>query len=103
MKTSIVNKIFNDNPEMRNLEKEIAYLKDVLKMKRTGVEVDVDMTDKMKKLQSENLKLKEMVNQELVEKLLRENTHLKRELDRKNNDNLMNSRSKFITIDPSGQ
>lgn len=88
---------------MRNLEKEIAYLKDVLKMKRTGVEVDVDMTDKMKKLQSENLKLKEMVNQELVEKLLRENTHLKRELDRKNNDNLMNSRSKFITIDPSGQ
>ena len=33
---------------MRNLEKEIAYLKDVLKMKRTGVEVDVNMIDKMK-------------------------------------------------------
>lgn len=37
MKTSVVNKMFTDNPEMRNLEKEIAYLKDVLKMKRTGV------------------------------------------------------------------
>ncbi len=32
-------------------------------MKRTGVEVDVDMSDKVKKLQSENQKLKEMVNQ----------------------------------------
>ena len=31
-------------------------------MKRTGVEVDVDMSDKVKKLQSENQKLKEMVN-----------------------------------------
>lgn len=37
---------------MRNLEKEIAYLKDVLKMKRTGVEVDVNMIDKMKRLQN---------------------------------------------------
>lgn len=36
------------------------------------------MADKVKKLQSQNNKLKEMVNQELVEKLLRENTHLKR-------------------------
>ena len=32
-------------------------------MKRTGVVVDVDMSDKVKKLQSENQKLKEMVNQ----------------------------------------
>lgn len=36
------------------------------------------MADKVKKLQSQNNKLKEMVNQELVEKLLRENTNLKR-------------------------
>lgn len=31
-------------------------------MKRTGVEVDVDLTEKMKKLQSENIKLKQMVD-----------------------------------------
>ena len=68
-------------------------------MKRTGVEVDVDMAEKMKKLQSQNSKLKEMVNQELVQRLLRENTHLKRELDKKANENLLDSRSKFLTID----
>lgn len=56
----------------------------------------------MKKLQSENQKLKEMVDRDLVERLLRENTHLKRELDRKANDNLMDSRSKFSTLDPTG-
>lgn len=43
-----------------------------------------------------------MVDRDLVERLLRENTHLKRELDRKANDNLMDSRSKFSTLDPTG-
>lgn len=37
IKTSVMTKIYNENPEMRNLEKEIAYLKDILKLKRTGV------------------------------------------------------------------
>jgi hypothetical protein len=45
---------------MRNLEKEIAYLKDVLKMKRNGVQ-----------LQSENNKLKEMINHDLIQKLIK--------------------------------
>ena len=31
-------------------------------MKRTGVDVDVNIMDRMKKLQSENQKLKEMVD-----------------------------------------
>ena len=69
IKTSITNKVLHENPEMRNLEREIAYLKDILKMKRTGVEIDVDITDKFKRLQSENQKLKEMVDKDLVEKL----------------------------------
>lgn len=47
-------------------------------MKRTGVEIDVDMTDKFKKLQTENQKLKEMVDRDLVDKLMRENMQLKR-------------------------
>lgn len=69
IKTSITNKVLHENPEMRNLEREIAYLKDILKMKRTGVEIDVDITDKFKRLQNENQKLKEMVDKDLVEKL----------------------------------
>lgn len=32
-------------------------------MKRNGVEIDYDLSEKMKKLQHENNKLKEMVNQ----------------------------------------
>jgi hypothetical protein len=40
-------------------------------MKRTGVEVDVNMADRMKRLQAENRKLKEMVDSELVNKLVK--------------------------------
>ena len=40
-------------------------------MKRTGVEVDVNMADRMKRLQVENRKLKEMVDTELVNKLVK--------------------------------
>lgn len=40
-------------------------------MKRTGVEVDVNMADRMKRLQAENRKLKEMVDTELVNKLVK--------------------------------
>ena len=72
------NKVFNENPDMRNLEKEIAYLKDILKMKRTGVEVDVNLNDKMKKLKAENSKLKEMIDKELVDRLKQENNFLRR-------------------------
>ena len=36
---------------MRLLEKEITYLKDLLKMKRNGVGIDVDNAEKVKKLQ----------------------------------------------------
>ena len=42
-----------------------------------------------------------MVNQELLEKLQKENTHLRRQLDRKNNDEMMDSRSKFSTLEPA--
>ena len=85
------NKVFNENPDMRNLEKEIAYLKDILKMKRTGVEVDVNLNDKMKKLKAENSKLKEMIDKELVDRLKQENNFLRRELDRKQNDEIIAS------------
>lgn len=55
---------------MGKLEKEISYLKDVLKMKRNGTSViDVDLNDKYKRLQQENNRLKELVDEELVEKL----------------------------------
>jgi hypothetical protein len=55
---------------MNKLEKEISYLKDVLKMKRNGTSViDVDLNDKYKRLQQENSRLKELVDEELVEKL----------------------------------
>lgn len=89
IKTQVINKVFHENPEMRNLEKEIAYLKDILKMKRTGVELDVNMAEKVKKLQTENRKLKEMVDRDLVERLTKENNILKRELDKKQNDELL--------------
>lgn len=56
---------------MRNLEKEIAYLKDVLKMKRNGVQIDPNMADRVHKLQSENNKLKEMINHDLIKKLIK--------------------------------
>lgn len=79
IKTEIVSKTFSDNPEMRNLEREINYLKDVLKFKRNGANhVDLDINEKLKKLQVENEKLKEMVDKDLIEKLQKENHTLKR-------------------------
>lgn len=37
---------------MNKLEKEISYLKDILKMKRNGTTIiDADMNEKLKKLQ----------------------------------------------------
>ena len=51
---------------MRNLEKEVAYLKDLLKLKRNGIAVDVDASDKLKRLQSENDKLRQLVDRDLV-------------------------------------
>jgi len=57
----------SDNPEMNKLEKEIAYLKDILKIKRNGAAViDVDLNEKFKRLQQENHRLKELVDEELV-------------------------------------
>lgn len=48
---------------MTKLEKEISYLKDILKIKRNGTSViDSDLNEKYKRLQQENMKLKEMVD-----------------------------------------
>jgi hypothetical protein len=58
-------------------------------MKRNGMEVDVDMINKVHKLQHENQRLKEIVNQDLVDRLIKENTHLKHELERKTNDEIL--------------
>lgn len=70
IKTEVVSKTFSDNPEMRNLEREISYLKDILKFKRTGANIiDLDLNDRLKRLQTENDKLKEMIDRDLVEKL----------------------------------
>lgn len=51
VKTEIVNRVYNENSDMRNLEKEIAYLKDLLKLKRNGIPIDIDNTEKMRRLQ----------------------------------------------------
>lgn len=44
----------NETAEMKNLQKQIAYLKDILKMKRVGGNskiTDVDLGQKYKRLQ----------------------------------------------------
>ena len=49
-------------------------------MKRNGASVDLDNGERMKKLQLENDKLRQMVDRDLVLKLEKENAHLKRAL-----------------------
>lgn len=68
IRTEVISKLqMSDNPEMNKLEKEIAYLKDILKIKRNGAAViDVDLNEKFKRLQQENHRLKELVDEELV-------------------------------------
>lgn len=61
VKGEVIARVYSDNPEMRNLEREVSYLRDMLKMKGGHVPTDMDLREKFKCLQQENSKLREMV------------------------------------------
>lgn len=69
VKTSVVAHRFSNNNDMLALEKEIVYLKDVLKLKRNGVNVPSEINAKLRHLQLENEKLKELIDEDIVHKL----------------------------------
>ena len=71
---------------MRNLEREISYLRDMLKMRGGQMPTDVEIRNKYKMLQRENNKLKELVDMDLLGRLKKENTHLKQQLTYQSND-----------------
>jgi hypothetical protein len=71
---------------MRNLEREISYLRDMLKMRGGQMPTDVEIRNKYKMLQEENNKLKELVDMDLLGRLKKENTHLKQQLTYQSND-----------------
>jgi hypothetical protein len=93
----VVAKTYSDNPEMRNLEREINYLRDMLKMRGGKLPTDIELREKYKQLQHENDKLKEMVDQNMLERLKRENLTLKQQLQNQQNDVLSDS---FINLKP---
>jgi predicted nuclease with TOPRIM domain len=63
----------------------------MLKMRGGVVPTDIEMRDRFKQLQQENQRLKEMVDQGLVEKLKKENVHLKQQILNRSNDALSDS------------
>lgn len=66
MKGQVVAKVYSENPEMRNLEREIAYLRDMLKMRGGNMPSDIELRERYKALQQENQRLKDAVDQDLV-------------------------------------
>jgi hypothetical protein len=58
VKGEVVARVYSDNPEMRTLEREINYLRDMLKMKGGHLPTDIELREKYKNLQQENEKLK---------------------------------------------
>jgi hypothetical protein len=63
----------------------------MLKMRGAQFPTDIELRDRLKQLQNENQKLKEMVDQGIVEKLKRENVHLKQKILSQSNDVLSDS------------
>ena len=99
IKGEVVAKIFSDNPEMRNLQRQISYLRDMLKMRGGNLPSDLQLRNKYKVLQNENEKLKEMIDIDMLAKLKKENSHLRQQITFQSNDVLSDSKIRMRNVE----